>query len=248
MNIGLKIYSTNTESFPKLFELFQSGIIKYVELYIVPGQFQPEVLSLLKRVPIIFHAPNYNHHFSITRKDKTFQTAMSTIEKFVDFFQENKIIIHPGYILSPTDNPETLIKTMGQYPWLDFILENVPAIALDHQKGMVASSLDDFKMVLHKTKAKFCLDFGHAAAAAKFYGIETITFVRKLLELTPYMFHICDAHDQDTDSHLHLGEGDLPLKVFKQMIKNEYVSLETPKTNFSTLAEDIENIKRLKQL
>lgn len=248
MKIGLKIYSTNSQSFPILVQLYKSGLIKYVEIYIVPGHFHSESLSILKGIPIIFHAPNYNHGFSFTRDDQVFKTSLATIEKFVDFFQEKRIIIHPGYILSRTDSVATLIKSIRKHTWLDIILENVPAIALDNKTKLVASSVEEFGTVLKETKVKFCLDFGHAAAAARFYSVNKIKFIKKLMRFTPYMFHICDSHDQDTDSHLHLGEGDMPLETFRKMIHDEYVSLETPKKDFLTLAEDIENIKTLNAL
>jgi len=248
MKIGLKIYSTNAQSFPKLLQLYESGIIQYAEVYIVPDQFDSKSLAVLKEIPIIFHAPNFNHHFSFTRDDKVFRTALKTIHRFVDFFEEKRIIIHPGYVVSGTDNISTLIDKISNHPWLDIILENVPAVGLDNRTRMVASSADDIKRVLQKTHTKFCLDFGHAAAAARFYGIETIEFTQTLLQLQPYMFHISDAYDQVIDSHLPLGEGSLPLKDFRQMIQDQYVSLETPKKDFLTLTEDIENIRRLNAL
>ncbi len=252
VRLGLKIWSINQESFTKLAEFLSDGLIDYVELYIVPGTFDGVKLEILKDVPVIFHAPNYNHGFSITNKDMTYHESIKTIRRFTEFFGKNKIIFHPGYVLDKKrDTVQSLVMNIkGLMPELDIILENVPAVGYENNIPLVISRPEEYREVLDKTGCRFCLDIGHAIAASNTHGRKMMGFVRDFLGLGPYMFHLSDSRkDKEVDEHLHLGDGDLPLRdLVRQIPEGAYLSLETPKTDFLNLSEDLENLKKLRRL
>jgi len=221
MKIGLKIWSINYDSFNKLAEFHKNGLIDYVELYIVPNSFDEEKLKPLLGIPIIFHAPNFYHKFSLCQKDKIFEDSLKTIRKFVDFFKEKRIIFHPGVILEEEEDDieKTIDGINSLKDQLDIILENVPKIGYQVNVQLLAAIPDEFKKVLKSTGVKSCLDLGHAIASANHYRRDPIEFIKEFISFGPYMIHISDGdYSSVEDSHQHLGEGDYPLKELVKMI------------------------------
>ncbi len=250
--LGLKIWSINQESFTKLAQFCRKRLIDYVELYIVPGSFDEKKLSALRGIPIIFHGPTYNQNFSITNKDRVFSESIDSIRKFASFFDEKRIIFHPGYVMDKKrDNIQGLIENLGELMQeFEIILENAPALGYKDNIRLVISRPEDYDEVIKKTGCRFCLDFGHAVAASNTHRIDMMEFVRQFQKLAPYMYHLSDSRkEKEVDEHLHLGEGDLPLKELVGLIpEGAYLSLETPKTDFLNLSEDLENLKKLRRL
>ena len=90
----------------------------------------------------------------------------------------------------------------------------------------------------------FCLDLGHATAAAAGLGLDYIEHIKGFLALKPNYFHLQDtATNLTTDQHLHFGQGsmDLPL-LFKLLPKGAMLCLETANDIEGSL-RDIEFLK-----
>jgi deoxyribonuclease IV len=252
MKIGLKIWSTNTNSFNKLREFYEKKLIDYVELYIIPNSFDADRLKILKDVPVIFHAPDFINGFNIRIRNKVFYEVLKTIDEFSDFFQNKRIIIHPGYDRQENiSKKETLIsfKILKEKQY-DIIIENLPKIGIGGNLYLYGSNKEEIKKIITEIDCKFCLDFGHAICAANYYKIEPIKFIKKLLELKPFMFHLSDGDlNSLEDKHLSFGDGDFPIKKLLDFVKNEYISLETPKKeDLLNLSEDLKNIKIIKNI
>jgi len=247
--LGLKIYSTNSEAFPKLIEFIEKRIIDYIELYIVPGSDIHE-LDVLKGLPLILHAPNYNHSFSITNKDSVYSKSIKTINQIMGLFNEKRIIFHPGYIADTgRDNISNLIKTLKELDY-DIIIENVPKNGYNGDVELVASTPAEFKRIVKEAGVKFCLDLGHAIAAANTHNEDPVSYIKKFIELRPYMYHLSDGvYKEEFDTHIDLGQGDYPLKEIVSLLPHDAtISLETPKNDFSELTEDLKNLDYLKTL
>jgi endonuclease IV len=246
--IGLKIWTTNTESFPRLRELYDKKDIDYVELYIVPGSFSKQ-LGLLKGIPLILHAPNFNHGFSVTADNEEFASGIDTAKQVSEFFGEKRIIFHPGYIQNENDSIGRLIKVLAKLPF-DIILENVPRKGYKGKVMLLIHKPEEYMRVINETGCKFCLDLGHAIAAANTEHLVGIEYIREFMALRPYMFHISDGnYNEETDSHLGLGQGSYPLQDMINLLpEGAIISLETPKSDFQTLRQDVYNLSILRDL
>lgn len=248
MKIGLKIWSINKEAFPKLREFYSKGLIQYVEMLIVPGSFDKEALSPLIGIPMLFHAPEHQYNFRINCKDKAFTEASSTIRQFIRHFDEQRIIIHPGYNKAGESfGVDDVIKNIKTLRGVEPIIENVPDKAVVGGLTLIASTPEDIKKILLQTRAKFCLDFGHAVASANFHKQEPLECISAYLALNPLMFHVSDGNfSSSVDSHLDLGAGNYPLKDMLGLVDNDsMITLETPKKDFLNLHEDMANLMRL---
>ena len=248
--LGLKIFTTNNTSFKKLREFYENKIIDYVELYIVPGEYDKASLSVLKGIPIIFHAPNLRHEFNLRDKNKVFHESLKTIKKVSAFFGEKRIIFHPGIEKDKGDITEIINNIRKIRKDFDLILENVPKEPSISNKKLIAAKYEEFKHVIEETGTKFCLDIGHAIYSANYYHEDPIEYIKKYVQLGPYMFHLSDGNFVGLkDIHKSFFEGNFPIKeIIKILPKNARITLETPKSNFINLHEDILNIKKLRKL
>jgi len=238
-SIGLKIYSSNTVAFPKLLELLEKKVIDYVEIYIVPGA-DAQHLTVFRGLPLILHAPNYNHGFSLTKPN---ENAYRAIDDAMQVLGQPEIIFHPGYISDADDTVEALIEVLKNSKYR-VILENVPKKGYKEGVELLIHTPYEYEQVISETGVKFCLDIGHAIAAANSERKNHMDFVREFLRLGPYMYHLSDSlTDDEIDSHLNLLDGNLPLAELVRLIPaNAKVSLETPKKDFVNLLEDLQNI------
>ena len=249
-SLGLKIFTTNTISFKRLRELYEKKIIDYVELYIVPGVYDEASLSVLKGIPIIFHAPNLRHDFNLRDKNNVFHKSLNTIRKVSDFFGEKRIIFHPG-IEKDAGDITNIIKNIKEIMRdFDLILENVPKEPSINNRKLIAAKFEEFKHVIEETGAKLCLDIGHAVYSSNYYHENPLNYTNRYLELKPYMFHLSDGDFVGLkDIHKSFFEGNFPLKKIIEILPQDaMITLETPKSDFINLSEDILNIKILRKI
>jgi endonuclease IV len=249
--IGLKIWSINYSSFQTLLKLYRNKIIDYVELYVVPCSFDEYRLKPLKNIPLIFHAP-VSHNFNLSIKNKRFNEAVAELERFRDYFNEKRVIFHPGNLTGDEKNDfkKTILNLIRLKKKFTPILENVPRLGIDNKLIMLAAKPNEFKQILKETKVSFCLDFSHAFAASNYYKENPLNYIERLFALNPLMFHICDnIYTSRIDQHLHIGDGNLPLdKLLSLVPDTAMLCLETPKKDFKWLKEDIENLNKLKNI
>ncbi len=247
--IGLKIWSTNISSFPRLAELYDEGAIQYVEVYTVPGS-DPKPLDTLRRVPIMLHAPNFNHNFNIADHNENYKEGISTVRDFSEHLGVKEIIFHPGYVVE--DEKEDIkrsISSIMDLRDLDVILENVPRLGIDHKTDMLAADPNTFGVFLEQTGIRCCLDVGHAICSANSYGEDPKDFIKAFLAYKPVVIHLSDGtYSGKIDEHLHFGDGDYPLRELFAMLPKSKITLETPKKDFVNLSEDVMNINRLRSL
>jgi deoxyribonuclease-4 len=248
--IGLKIFTSNQESFGKLRELHEKQIIDFVELYIVPGVIDTDSLDHLKGVPVIFHAPNFNHGFNLRDKDQVFEESLKTLKVISEYLDEKRVIFHPG-LQAGEDDIEHILTTLrsleGDY---DIILENMPKKPLKGDRDIIASHFGEFKDIVNKTGFKICIDIGHTICSANHYREEALHYIQSFISLDPFMFHIGDGeYSSVSDVHRPLNEGDFPLADIVSMIPpKSRITLETPKSDFILLSEDLVNLQRLRKL
>ena len=91
---------------------------------------------------------------------------------------------------------------------------------------------DEIKKVMTAGDVGFCLDFGHAIAAANALDMDWKNLVESFMEIPPSLFHLSDGDiTADIDAHLNLGDGDYPVAELAENIPSHgRVTLETKKT------------------
>ncbi|MHA2360066.1 MAG: GNAT family N-acetyltransferase, partial [Candidatus Thorarchaeota archaeon] len=248
--IGVKIFTTNQESFSKLKELYLKKVIDYVELYIVPGVVDVKSLDILKEIPIIFHAPNINHGFDLRNKNPVFEESLKTLKVISEYLEEKTVIFHPGLEKGEDDIKyiKTTLKELGQE--YDIILENMPKKPVKGDSDIIASHFDEFEEIVKETGLKFCIDIGHTICSANYYQVDALDYIQSFIDLGPFMFHFGDGeYSGHSDIHKPLTEGDFPLTEIIAIIPpKSTITLETPKSDFVLLSEDLDNLQRLKNL
>lgn len=252
MKIGTKIWSINIDAFKTLKGFYKKGYIDYVELYVVPNSFDKDNLKHLKGIPLIFHAPTEMHFFNIVTKGKNFRGGLSTLNLFSKYFKRKKVIFHPGTYgsMKARKARDAGIRTLKKLKThFDIIIENVPRRGID-SSSLIGGLPVEMKQILRETKAKFCLDFAHAVCAANSSRKDSFEFIKELVEFKPFMFHISDGKmTQKIDGHRGIGDGNFPLKKMLAMIpRKSYVTLETPKNDYQSLKEDLENLNKIKAI
>ncbi|MGY5871401.1 MAG: GNAT family N-acetyltransferase [Candidatus Thorarchaeota archaeon] len=248
--IGLKIFTSNQESFSKLREFYKKKIIDYVELYIVPGVVDTQSLDSLKGVPVVFHAPNINHGFNLRDRNQIFEDSLKTLRVISEYLNEKTVIFHPGLERGEDDitHIKATLKELGQD--YDIVIENMPKKPVKGNRNLIASHFDEFADLVKETGIKFCIDIGHTIYSANYYQEDTLGYIQSFINLGPFMFHLGDGeYSNQSDVHKHLTEGDFPLAEIIAMIPpKSTITLETPKSDFVLLSEDLVNIQRLKNL
>ncbi len=250
MEIGLKIWSTNTLSFKKINEFYQKKLIDYVELYVVPESFDRSKLEILRGIPVIFHAPHSKHGFNLNFMDKAFDDALGTLLRFSDFFEEKRTIIHPSFDKKDPDTSDQTIHGLKIFRknGFDIIPENMPSVDSDGNL-YYGSTYAEMKNIIAQLDCKFCLDIGHSICAANHQKLDPLLMIERMLSLKPYILHLSDGmFNSVVDRHLSYGEGDFPMgKIFEKIPSSGFLSMETPKKDdFANLNEDYKNIIRLK--
>jgi len=248
--IGLKIYTSNMESFRKLREFYEKKIINYVELYIVPEVIDTQSLDILKEIPVIFHAPNINHDFNLRDENQVLEESLNTLREISNYLNEKKVIFHPG-LESGEDDIEHIIATLKELAQdYDIVLENMPKKPIKGNRNLIASNYNEFADIVKETGVKFCVDIGHAIYSANHYEEDALDYILRFIKLGPFMFHLGDGDFSNlSDVHKHFTEGDFPLKKIVEMIPyGSTITIETPKSDFVLLSEDLANLQKLKNL
>lgn len=254
MNIGLKLWSTNTDSYLKEAELlYKKGVYDYIELFVVPETL--DTLSMWKQlsIPFIIHNAHSATGFNLADASATQRNReiYEQTKRFADELDAKYIIFHGGV---DGDIKETA-KQLASFNEPRAILENKPFVALPNKAGAQfcrGATIDEIKYVIENTGCGFCLDIGHAVCSANYQKLEPYTYIRQLNALNPKMYHLSDVIDMNGvyDAHPHLGTGNLDIKRLKQEIfpTNAVISIETYKDSKENLNDFMEDAQWLKNL
>ena len=242
IEIGLKLWSTNTEVLSQAEELIRKGIFQFLELTPVPNTSIEPFLEI--KVPYVIHGSIDKFGFNLADKNKqdiNFKRIVECIE-WVNALKAKYCVIHPGYGL--IDDALDFLKLFDDSR---FLIENMPMIGLGDE-NMIGFSPEQIKKLIGE-KFGFCLDLNHAIKASIKMRVDHRLFIEDFLKLTPKLFHISDGKLSGyKDEHLAIGEGDYDFRFLLHCIqKNEFsmTTLETPRKNLYSLDEDLVNYTRL---
>ncbi|SDF57927.1 deoxyribonuclease-4 [Methanolobus vulcani] len=243
MKFGLKLWSINTNLVDQAVSLIDSKIFDYIELFVVPGS-TIEFFSI--DIPYVIHIPHDTFGVNIgdSSLDRHSLKLINESINWADSLDAKYIILHPGYgslehascFLSKISDPRLLI-------------ENMPKIGLGGEL-MIGYSSAQIEYLIGDNEMGLCLDLAHAVKGAVSLGIDYKSYIKEFMNLDPRMFHISDGTlNVETDQHLNIGEGEYDFSFMQQCIDSSstgFVTMETPRINLGSLAEDILNLERLR--
>lgn len=246
-NFGLKLGSTDTQYTEDIIRYYDEGVFQYIELFAVSGTFDRTV-SYWKQfdIPFGIHAPHSaaGMNLSLAENREINKPKIEETLKFADALDARYIVFHAG------TNGTIEEATRQLLPYADerFLIENKPIKGLDGSR-CVGTTYDELLQITKELKAGFCLDFGHAICAANTLQEDAVDFIKKLLELSPRLFHLTDGdYKSEMDSHLHYGKGNFPLAHLLNFVPNGMmITNEAKRDDLSSLREIAEDARALRE-
>lgn len=249
LNIGLKLYSTDTSLIDNALIIQEEGFYDYIELYIVPGSYEETIESWKSfDCPFVIHAPHSIHGINLAQANmwKANQRNFKEAQLFADSLGADIIIVHGG-------NNGSFAETLRQIVLLDekrIVLENKPKVGLQNEVCMGWSPFEFRRAVDAGVINSMVLDFGHAASAASSLGVDAMEVIREFVALKPKVFHLSDGDAfSEKDTHLNLGRGSLNLSAFLTVVPEEgLLTVETPRDSSKGLEDFIDDICFLRNI
>lgn len=236
---GIKFYSdnfvTNLDQIREIRNLYDQESISFVEIYAVPNTFNDVgqgLKALFDGVPVFIHAPHFGHGFDPSDNNLVSQNKRLYDEarRYADLFESTQIVAHPGigHSLPALEEAGRQLKGLNKNDGR-MVIENMPPFSDSKEKNRMNGCFAlDLVSLITEANASFLLDVGHACCMATYMKMDSLVFVKQLLEVKPIRIHISDGKITSTkDDHLHLGKGSYPLREIIKLIKELPITLET---------------------
>lgn len=259
MKIGLKLWSTNTFYIPAAKELHKRQIYGYIELFVEPNTTRNVIEEWANLgIPLVFHAPHSycGFNFALQSFEDKNRALLAQINDHIQIVRPEKIIFHSGSVGNIEEVYRQLRLFVREFKDVFSLaaIENKPAIGLKGE-SLVGSNRQEIAALLKEGQCGFCLDVGHAIAAAAYYNVNCYEFLEGFLELNPAIIHISDGDVGSIhDSHLHLGCGNFDFPKILSLLKKctpGFVTIETnkdSKENLNDFEQDAVFLGKLKSL
>jgi len=152
--LGIKLWSTNTNLIDRVRELSEEGTISHLELYCVPNTYQKTIEAWTKlEIPYIVHASNESVlDISDNAKLSANQAIFSEVQQFADSLNTNTIIVHPG----SGDIMEN-IRQLESFNDGRICVENLPHYSLHNSRMLNGVTYSDVRKLTKSLAANFCL-------------------------------------------------------------------------------------------
>ena len=243
LNIGLKLYSTNSDLIPAVRDLDEENQFDYIELFVVPGSSE-EHLNKWQGLStdFVIHAPHSLYGVNLASRAQ-WQSNRKIFEEVLAFSDElgsSLIIVHGGV-------DGSFEETLYQISLLDdprIVLENKPRKGINGEQ-CIGWSPDEFDKAMRAGKLNgMALDFVHAACAAYYNQTSFRSFVDGFLRLQPRIYHLADANAASAvDNHLNFGQGSMELEfILSRIPADALVTLETPRRDPNSLNDFLNDI------
>ncbi len=250
MNLGLKLWSNNTDAYlEEAKRLYKQEWFDYIELYVVPDTL--ETIDKWKKlnIPFTLHAPHFVHEVNLAdvTKEEYNIKIFKQVKEFFDELNAGYVVVHSGI---EGDIDET-IRQLDIIQPPKMLIENKPFVApLRDNRICRGAMIEEISKIVEKIGCGFCLDVGHAICTANTLKIEPYDFIRQFNELNPICYHMSDNFiDSELDKHLHFGAGNYDLKRIFDIIDTEKnIAIETNKGSKENLNDFIEDVKFLKNV
>ena len=239
MRLGLKVFPQSYWKFPKFNTEGVKEAVKhfdYIELMAIKGSDTRTVEELQGMgVPFTLHTMHFGWGVNLANKGKRELnlSALNYSQELADKLDARYMVVHCGRAEDRGCTLENTIELLLELDDKRFVVENLPKAEMEpggKRKGpsSLGWGFQGMKKVLEATGLGMCLDFAHATESAVQMKRDPVEFMKELIKLNPVYFHISDGFKDGHDYHLHLGEGEFPLKVYRGMIpKDGMVCIET---------------------
>ena len=219
----------------------------FLELF-VNGPFNAVMADTWKsfQVPIVLHAPHSAAGMNPALPE-LFEANRVKIRDVADWsaaLNPRSIVYHGGSVGTIEETGRQLSLLKKEYPaaFRNGLIENKPVKGLGKEKCL-GTDRNELKYLMETVGLGFCLDFGHALCAAVSLKCDASEYFQTLRELKPELYHLSDSFQgAETDSHLHLGQGNLDIAdLVRQIPENGWVTLETLKSNSDNLDDFVQD-------
>lgn len=248
---GLKLWSTNLAYIPGAEELLRRGIFQYVELFAVPGSLDNAAKwSGLAGggVRYVVHAPHYMAGMNLADPESRAHNMRLAGEafRFADVVKSEKIIFHPG-VNGRAEEAGVQLKDLDASR---ILVENKPYVGLRPDLICVGHSPASVRRIMDISGVGFCLDIGHALAAAFSLNKGESEMLDEFFALGPSMFHVADGQRGSAcDGHLHLGGGNYDFPgIVARLPRDAWITLETEKKYKDRLDDCESDVRFLESL
>lgn len=239
MSFGAKIGLENIQMANDLL-----GIFSYIEVYYTPN-VKPEKIPNARYV---VHAPNSRFSVDLAKKKDSNINLVEEAINFASKINSKVVIVHVGSYPERSEkiiinNLKNIVKSAKKYD-IRILVENLP-LKSKYFSVQFGAKPKDIELILKKVKCGFVLDFSHACHAAFSYKTDYKKFILEFLKLNPEMFHLYDSiSEQEEDVHLPFGKGDLDIKFFIKLIRNEDVTIEASSQTIKHYLDSMTFIKK----
>jgi len=249
LNIGLKLYSTDTSLIDNALRIQEEGFYDYIELYIIPSSYKGTINAWKALdVPFVIHAPHSFHGFNLAQANmwEANQCNFKEAQLFADSLGADTIIVHGG-------NNGSFAETLRQIALLNekrIALENKPKFGQKKELCIGWSPAQFRQAVDDGFSNAFILDFAHAACAANSLNIDTMEIIRGFVEFKPKIFHLSDGdNSSEIDIHLNLGKGSFDLGDFLSVVpEGALMTIETPRNQSNGLEDFVNDVSFLRKV
>ncbi len=256
--LGFKLFSTNLQTAPALVkecaEFVATKKDMFMELMVIPDSSDDDFMKIKRQlgdVEVRIHAPYTNFDTGNKEAETQNRKLIAISQKIADIFNSKTIVVHGGYGHGQKYIEETARQFKG-FNDKRIVIENIPYYGSEGEAlhGNTAAAI---AYIMDKSGCGFCFDFSHAICAALSLNMDIQTQLKSLFELKPTVYHLCDGDiNKADDLHLHLGDGNYPLKNFLRNYtdENAYITLETGhgvEQHIDLRIKDYEYIKSLSE-
>ena len=147
-------------------------------------------------IPFLIHNAHSATGFNLADAgcEKRNSEIYAQTKAFADALDSEYVIFHGGVDGTIAESARQL-KNLGEHRAL---IENKPYLPLPgplNSKVCRGATIEEIAYVIDKVGCGFCLDVGHAVCAANSQGIEPYSYIEKLAEFKPLVFHLSDVND-----------------------------------------------------
>jgi len=245
INIGLKLWSTNSNYIEEAKRLYSIAAYSYIELYVIPNSLINVSIWENLNIPFIIHASHFKDGVNLAKKEcktKNMLAAKEAIE-FANILKAKYIIFHPGI----AGNIKETAVQLNEINDKRILIENKPYFIEMNSSICNGATIDEIDYVLKNTSVGFCLDIGHAICAANAIKVDAMQYIKSFLKFNPKMFHLVDnKYDSIYDKHYHFGQGNYPIKELINLLpKESLITLETYKNSNENLDDFSADVLRI---
>ncbi|MFA6888352.1 MAG: TIM barrel protein [Candidatus Woesearchaeota archaeon] len=223
-NIGGKLFPSGESFYHKI-----KKNTDFIEIMAVEGKKYAFLKNDNKPIIIHMEHDSFGINFANPNKKQKNIKAVQWAVRLANKFHAKKIIIHTGHIEHNKCTIQEIIRQLRPIWDSRMIFENL--IYIGHKQYMYNYNAKQLKYLTNLFKTGICLDISHAVITAEELKQKPETILKELCTLPIYHIHVCDGFlEIPEDKHLHIGEGNFPLKQYLKLLpKNIDVTLETGK-------------------